>query len=37
MKLKQFADVLVVKKALNVHQETTLMGKKRKKNIKNLN
>ena len=29
-KLNQLADVLVVKKAYNVHHETNLMGKKKK-------
>ena len=36
MKLNQFADILKVKKAENVHHKRTQMGKKRKKPI-NLN
>ena len=34
MKLNQFADVLVFKKALNMHHKTTLMGRNEKKTYK---
>ena len=33
MKLNQSADILVFKKAQNMHHKTTLMGKKLKKNL----